>query len=232
MSYPKLGILGVTGKMGQALLQILSQQNALQHLVGGTGRNQEAYRSLQTLYGLPDLFSPELLFQKADYLIDVTLSDAFDHHLALAIQYRKPYICAMTGLSEDQEKRLIQAMDGTPIVPFRNFSWSSQILTEILPKLKALQVHLPDVSLIEKHHHGKKDSPAGSAIQYAKQLGLASDQIISIRAGQIPAEYLFEWVGDYESFSMSYRVWDRRSYALGLLDLIKSIDPQKSQEKN
>lgn len=78
-----------------------------------------------------------------------------------------------------------------------------------------------DISMIEKHHDKKKDSPSGTAIMLSKLIEVT--KIVSIREGDIIGEHELILKNDDECITIKHCVINRNVFAKGSLYWIKFI---------
>ncbi len=95
-------------------------------------------------------------------LVDLTHAEAATTHLDLALGQGMPTVLGTTGIDANVlagwGRRFADADLGLFVVP--NFSVGAVLAMRIAAQLAG---HFPDVEIIETHHHGKRDSPSGTA---------------------------------------------------------------------
>ena len=226
MPLPKVGVCGITGKMGQAIASCLSQEGALLQLHGGLSRSEP--------------LSPHDLFLACDVIIDFTSANAFETHLAMALELKKPILVGTTGLSSAQHEALEQAAQHIPILYARNTSLGVAVLTHVVAKAAQLlaQEH-PEIDLYEVHHHFKKDAPSGTAIQLAEAASMGVGQkgpiswydpvstpgprpkgsvgIAALRLAMRPGEHTVHLSWGDETVSLSHVATQRSVFAHGAI---------------
>src|SRR4051812_43036973 len=93
-----VGVLGSTGRMGQAILVALGSHPRCRLSIAGT-RNNLAN-----------------VFENSDVVIDFTTADALVPHLDFSLSYKKPLVIGTTGLTPDHDRCLSQAAATIPLV--------------------------------------------------------------------------------------------------------------------
>jgi 4-hydroxy-tetrahydrodipicolinate reductase len=194
----KIGIIGITGRMGKILSKIIPDEECS----GGT--------SSQTSPG--ELVK---IIHNSDVLIDFSTPTSLMNVIALATEYKTPIVSGTTGLSEDNLGQIEELSQTIPILHASNFSPGIQLMAILVKKCSHL---LPDFdfSIIDRHHKHKKDAPSGTALFLAQQ-ALGKAQIVSLREGNIFGEHICDFVGDDEMLSISHSVFNRKVFARGAL---------------
>lgn len=202
----KVGIIGITGKVGAILSQMVLEDSELE-LVGGISRKSAPVDFLN-------------LAKHSDVLIDFSSPDASIQAAAAAAGATgAPLVCGTTGISAENFKKIENYSKITPIFYASNFCIAIHIMASLLKRCsKALSEY--DISLTDKHHKNKKDAPSGTSVFLAKQLGREA-QMLSIRAGDVPAEMICEFCGKEDMLTISHRAFGRGIYAKGAIACAK-----------
>ncbi|MGL6188193.1 MAG: 4-hydroxy-tetrahydrodipicolinate reductase, partial [Holosporales bacterium] len=153
----KLGILGIRGRMGQAILQEAKGFSDLTVIAGTT-------RTLSP--SLPDiLLSQEaaFVFEFCDLVIDFSHHELFTSHLKEALSARKPFLVGTTGLAEKDHALFPEAGTQIPLLYTPNTSLGISLLVQHVRDAARLLDHSYDVEIFESHHRHKKDAPSGTA---------------------------------------------------------------------
>ena len=194
-----VGIIGITGRMGSELTKLIPLEN----LVGGMN-------SQTTEYEL------EEIIEKSDVIIDFSRPIATFKALAIAKEYKRPYVCGTTGFIADEFEKISQIAKHIPILYASNFSLGVQFVASVLRQASQIFQDF-DFSIIERHHKHKKDAPSGTALFLAKQVELPH-QIVAIRAGSIAGEHSCSFTGDDEEITITHKAFNRAIFAKGALD--------------
>lgn len=247
----QLTLMGAAGRMGVAILKLVSQHQDLslsEAIVSPSspllGQDCGEY-ALQKQNSIK--FSSTLSL-KTDVLIDVATIENHDKAIDWAVQNRIAYVMGTTDLNEKTLKALEDAARFIPVLVASNFSKGVTLLDFLCEQMAASnQDREFEVEMIEKHHHHKKDAPSGTALSLAKTISQASltpyklqlgnpkkntarlcDQlpIHSIRAGNIFGQHELMWVSESESISLSHQALSRDCFAKGALKAASFVTKQ------
>ncbi|MDR2766498.1 MAG: 4-hydroxy-tetrahydrodipicolinate reductase [Holosporaceae bacterium] len=196
----KVGVVGVTGRVGTVLVELLSEsgEHSMVGGISGNSRPQELER----------------MVQNSDVLIDFSVPAATLRVAEVADRHRKPLVTG-TSLSEDDLGRLTSSCRSIPLLHSCNFSIPIHLMASFLRKCAKI---LPDFdfSVVEKHHSRKKDAPSSTALFLADQVGPKS-QIVSVRSGGLCGDHICDFIGEDEMLTISHRALNRRLFASGAL---------------
>lgn len=223
MEKVKTIIYGSNGKMGQALLESLKTESALE-LFAAIGSSDPID------YSLPN----------ANVVIDFTTPKATLELLEKCVSAKKPMVIGTTGLTTKEENLIKTASQKIPIVFSPNYSIGINVLFWLTKKATELLGPEYDTEIIEMHHRFKKDAPSGTAWQLAKIIAearhLNHEKEVShgrsgITEGREPQEIgmhalrLGDVIGEHtvlfgalgERLELTYRASTRAAYAAGAL---------------
>ncbi|EQD31061.1 dihydrodipicolinate reductase, partial [mine drainage metagenome] len=79
-----------------------------------------------------------------------------------------------------------------------------------------------ELSLLEAHRRGKRDRPSGTAAALLERVRSAApeptpDEIVSLRAGELPGIHQIWVTGPHELLRLEHLVLDRAAFADGML---------------
>lgn len=242
MSHPvRLAINGATGRMGQALLQLV-KGDARFTLVAATcsassaSLDQPVYAGepgLRYTHGWPDSTG-----------LDVVIDFSGPAGLAEALTYCEAHAVALvtgtTGLDPTFAQRLAASSQRIALLRAANFSLGVAVLTRLLRQAAAA---LPDwdLDIIEAHHNRKADAPSGTALALgeaaaaARGTSLAESAVYAregltgprelgtigfavVRGGDIVGEHEALLMGKGERIELVHRATDRSIFARGALE--------------
>jgi 4-hydroxy-tetrahydrodipicolinate reductase len=207
----RVGIIGITGKVGAALRSLISNDSEIE-LVGGYSRQNS----------ISDL---ENLAINSDVLIDFSLPDATMMALEIASRIATPFVSGTTGISEENFRKILKFSEKIPILHASNFSIGIPLMAILMKKCAAILADF-DITLIEKHHRHKKDSPSGTALFLVEQIE-QNAQILSVRAGNGSTEHTCGFYGENETLTISHQTFGRDVFARGALACAKWIIGKK-----
>ncbi|MBX3184493.1 MAG: 4-hydroxy-tetrahydrodipicolinate reductase [Polyangiaceae bacterium] len=237
----KLAIHGVTGRMGQSVVRVISEQPEIT-LVGAVCAAGDAAlgRDAGEVAGVGPLgveisedVSAALL--GAQVVIDFSVASQVAPLAKLAARASVALVSGTTGLDAAAEHALSQAASQVPVLWAPNMSLGVQVLAELLElALRRLGPDF-DVELVELHHRKKLDAPSGTAVRLAEAVkqvrpearevrgrdGLVgarqSDEIgvFGVRGGDVVGDHTAYLLGPSERIELTHRATDRALFARG-----------------
>lgn len=231
----RIGIAGITGRVGRLLMEeITSRDNAV--LSGGTSLSKDIHDIPDSVQIFSDIAS---LVEKSDVIIDFTNATATETHAKALNNSKTAWILGTTGISESVQKLIKETAKTIPVVQAANFSPGVTLITRLAFELaKALPADQYDAEIVETHHRQKVDAPSGTAlaigesIAKARKVDLGSVAEIgrkgftgarkknaigfaSLRGGQIVGEHSAIFLSDVEEIVLTHKAFDRRIFAKG-----------------
>jgi len=166
----RLVIAGAGGRMGRALVQAVSGTTDLK-VVGAFEREGSPAlgQDAGLLAGIGEIGvrvtdDPLPLVAQAEGLLDFTAPAATVFNAELAAQARIPHVIGTTGLSKDDEAKIVAAARHAPIVKSGNMSLGVNLLAALVRQAaRALDADW-DIEILEMHHRHKVDAPSGTAL--------------------------------------------------------------------
>jgi 4-hydroxy-tetrahydrodipicolinate reductase len=244
-----IGINGACGRMGQRLVQLAHEAPAL--TVGAaleSPSHPQQGRDIGEVCGLGKIgvairhvITAEM---RLEAVIDFSVPEGTLTLLPQCIAHRIPIVIATTGFSAEQRRDVEAAAHEIALLQSPNMSLVVNVLFKLVREAgTALKGKGFDVEIIERHHRFKKDSPSGTALQFAKIVqeamgqtevrhgreGLVGERppqeigIHAIRAGDNVGEHtiLFSALG--ETMELVHKSSSRDSYARGALEAAKFL---------
>lgn len=225
----RVAIIGVTGRMGQALLR--AAPGFPQLIVTGAIASPASLALGRDAGELAGLGPSNLIVRsdlpralaEADVAIDFSPPAATRANLAACRAAHKALLIGTTGLEGGLEAALAAAAREIAVLVAPNTSIAVAVLMELV---RASARSLPgnfDIDILEMHHRGKRDAPSGTALGLraaaAAGRGMPAGQIdiASVRAGDLPGEHTVLFSGPGEQLSLSHRAGDRAIFARGAL---------------
>ena len=243
----RIAVIGVTGRMGQALLRaapgfpqllITGAVASAASLALGRDAGEVAGLGSTNLAVTSDL--PRALAD-ADVAIDFSRATATGANVAACRAARTPLLIGTTGLDAALEPALDAAAGEIALLEAPNTSIAVALLTELVRQSAHALPASFDIDVLELHHRMKRDAPSGTALALgaaaasARGLpppaGIASsareraDQgrpdgqigVNSIRAGDMVGEHTVLFSGPGEQLALTHRASDRGIFARGAL---------------
>ena len=231
----KVAVLGA-GRMGQAMVAAIgaSPDTELSGLWVRAGRPAGP---------LPEgvIASSNLgaVLSGAEVAVDFSLPAATPDVLEAVTQARVPLVSGVTGLGEDEMRRLEVAARSIPLLHDSNMSIGIALLKDLVARAAP---RLPQfgAEIHETHHVHKKDAPSGTAIALGKALAQSVGRNFSevyryepggpaerrtpedilfrvTRRGEVAGEHTVTFRSDAEILELTHKVSDRRVFAYGAL---------------
>ena len=218
----KIGIAGITGRMGQLLAEEVRAAGA--SLSGGTSRSD------------PDLVA---LAAASDVVIDFTNAATAQATAQLMAASGKAWILGTSGLTAADEAAVEQAAARIPVVYASNFSAGVNLVLALAERMgAALPAESYDAEIVEMHHRQKVDAPSGTAIgmgrAVAKGRSVTLEEVMesgrhghtgarktgaigfaALRGGQVVGEHSLIFAAGSEHIVLTHRAFDRRTFATG-----------------
>jgi 4-hydroxy-tetrahydrodipicolinate reductase len=197
----RIGLLGSTGRMGQEITQVISQNK----------RVSLHYSPLRA-----EKWS-EKKAREVDVWIDFSSPEAMRELFAKVTSTGKAVVSGTTGLSESDKKFLQGQAKKIPVLWSSNMSLGVAVLNEALQAFEAIS-HF-DFQIEEFHHNKKKDKPSGTALTLQENLKKAVKknlpQPIGIRGGGIFGVHKVYAMSDEEVVMFEHTALNRRVFAKG-----------------
>ncbi|AHE99033.1 4-hydroxy-tetrahydrodipicolinate reductase [Thioalkalivibrio paradoxus] len=236
----RIAIAGVGGRMGQALLQAVTehpdaQLGAASERAGSRLLGQSPAAQATGVQVVADLASVADAF---DVLIDFTQPEATAEHAALCRAVGKRLVVGTTGLSAAQQAQLERAAEAVPVVFAPNMSVGVNLTFKLVELAARVLGDSVDIEIIEAHHRHKVDAPSGTALRLGRivadtlgrdletdavygregQTGARDRRTIgfaTVRAGDIVGEHTALFAADGERVEITHRASSRQTFASG-----------------
>jgi 4-hydroxy-tetrahydrodipicolinate reductase len=229
----RIGIAGMTGRMGRLLAEEVTASGA--SLAGGIGAPGSAPSAADAPL-LPDIAA---LAAAADVVIDFSHAAAAIGHAQALAQAGTAWVFGTSGLSAADEAAVRAAAKNIPIVYAANFSPGACLVLALAERMAAaLPGDTYDAEILEMHHRQKVDAPSGTAIALGHAVaagrGVALEAVAerardghvgprrpgaigfaALRGGQMVGEHTLLFAGATEHIALTHRAFDRRTFATG-----------------
>lgn len=198
----KYGIIGHSGRMGQAIEKLFSQ--AGHKLVYQKDKNKEK-----------ELEQPELI-------IDFSLQEAFVETVEIIKAKKVPLIIGTTNLDDNDFAKLEELAAEVAVIQSFNFSIGINILSELIKKVNQYVDQDWDIEISETHHRFKKDKPSGTAIMLGDLLE-RKPEMHSKRLGSEFGEHEINFASTGELLTLKHRAYSREAFTRGVLMSAEAI---------
>ncbi|MDD2876760.1 MAG: 4-hydroxy-tetrahydrodipicolinate reductase [Acidiphilium sp.] len=218
---PRVGIVGITGRMGKLLADAVPPTGAI--VTGGIGRTGD----LATLAA------------QSDIIIDFTAAATVQRHATILADQKTAWVLGTTGLTLDDEAAVNAASALIPVFQAANFAPGVNLVLALAERLAAaLAPESHDAEILEMHHRQKIDAPSGTAIALGhaiargRRVDLASVMqsgrdghtgpratgaigFAALRGGQIVGSHSALFTSATEQITLTHHALDRRIFADG-----------------
>ncbi len=230
-------VVGARGRLGRLILDEVQARVGviLVGAVNRSGPSSDANAVVAVGADLADVL--DRCPKRARVVIDVATAGATAAHAAACAAAGTAYVCASTGISDDDKAALDAAAEKVPVIWAPNLSPGAHLVA-LLAKQAATIMADADAEIVEVHHKKKKDAPSGTALMLADAVaaGRKGEQrqvlaregealrqagdigVIAVRGGDVVGEHSVMFFGDGERVELSHKVSDRRIFATGALD--------------
>jgi 4-hydroxy-tetrahydrodipicolinate reductase len=240
----RVAILGVTGRMGRALLQALDEVPDAR-LVGATasvgsqwvGQDVAAPQGGKPR-GLAITADAAAAVRDATVAIDFTLPAATEVNLRASQAAGCALLIGTTGHDERGRAAIAAAAAHLPLILAANTSLGINLLLRLSELAAQVLDDSYDLEIFEAHHRHKKDAPSGTALalgraaaagrnvslddvgQYARQ-GVTGERkrgdigFSVFRGGDVVGEHTVTFAGIGERIELTHRASDRMTFARG-----------------
>jgi len=230
----RIGIAGVTGRMGQLLVEETRAAGAV--LIGGIGRAGSPKPMPPGVERYADIAA---LAAASDVVVDFSTAATAQPHAEALAQAEKAWVLGTSGLSAADEAAVAAAAQRIPVVYASNFSAGVNLVLALAERMGAtLPAETYDAEIMEMHHRQKVDAPSGTAIgmgrAVAKGRGVVLDDVMqsgrhghtgaratgaigfaALRGGQVVGEHTLIFAAATEHIALTHRAFDRRAFASG-----------------
>jgi len=240
----RVAITGAGGRMGRAIIQACHEAEGISvgaavvrpgsSLVGCDAGELAGVGNL----GVTVADDLEKVTGDFDVLIDFTLPEATERHLALCRAAGRKLVIGTTGLSEAQRATIEAAAADTAVVFAPNMSVGVNLSLKLLEMAARVLGDDVDIEIIEAHHRHKLDAPSGTALAMGEAVartlgrdlkscavygregrtGERERQTIgfeTIRAGDIVGEHTVMFAGTGERVEITHKASSRMTFAKG-----------------
>lgn len=227
----KIGISGISGRIGQRLIPIIQADDNLSISCGLVSEHSK--------YKNPDI-NVSHVCEKSNIWIDFSTPDAFETVLQHCVKNNTPLVTGTTGFSKKHYKELEYAAQNIPVLWASNFAISVNLIQHLLSKYTQLR---PSNAIItETHHVHKTDRPSGTAITLARSIKphgilktikedeflLDDVKIKSIRDAEVAGIHKIDLENKSETISISHTAKTPVIFAQGAINVAKWLVNQEA----
>lgn len=242
----KIGVTGLSGRMGRTISTIVLQDDIVQ-LVSGLVRpnNGNDGQDLGEFLG----FEPngkkmtsdiDQFIMSCDAIIDFS-SPALSLKIAKkCAENKKILVCGTTGFSDDEKQEFASYAKDTVIIWSSNMSLGVNLLMNLAEKVASILHDDFDIEIVEMHHKNKVDSPSGTALslgsavaegrgvdlnktanmsRVGKDIQRQKGEIgfAALRGGDVIGDHSVIFAGDGERVELTHKASNRDIFAKGAM---------------
>lgn len=177
-------IFGVTGRMGQALVRLLTTAAPevadwprTLSLSAGTCRpgsdrlNRDAAGD-SSVSGILATNDVDAALRGAGVALDFSRPDLVAVHAEACVRAGVPLLVGTTGFDSSAQAALEAAARKIPVLIAANTSLAVAVMTRLV-RLAAMTLGSADVEIHEAHHRAKRDAPSGTALELGRVVAQA-----------------------------------------------------------
>jgi 4-hydroxy-tetrahydrodipicolinate reductase len=230
--------------MGQTLTRVLAATPGCV-VAGGIevkgspalGRDIGEVAGLEPL-GVAITDDPLPVFASVNGVLDFTTPASTIAFAALAAQARVVHIIGTTGLSENDEAKIVAAARHATVVKAGNMSLGVNLLAILTARVAEALGPEFDIEILEMHHRHKRDAPSGTSLMLgaaaATARGISLDErgvrsrdgetgprregdigFAALRGGDVVGEHRVIFAGPGERIELAHIATDREIFARG-----------------
>ena len=221
----KIAIVGAAGRMGRKLCELAA------------GTELEVVARVDAAEGFDRTWGAEV-----EGVIDFSYHTVVPAFVEQAAAAGIPYVIGTTGLTAEEQARVVAEAKKIPIVQSGNYSLGVNLLQELVRQAAGILGPEYDVEVVEMHHRHKKDAPSGTALMLANAAaegrGVAKDftygrqgdigerpsgeiAIHALRGGSVVGDHTVMFAGELERVELVHKAQDRAAFAAGALQALK-----------
>ncbi|MEL7448359.1 MAG: 4-hydroxy-tetrahydrodipicolinate reductase [Pseudomonadota bacterium] len=246
-----VAVLGLGGRMGQAVVSVLASTTTELQFSGGWCRDTEGLSGLPL--GDTAVVSTDLdeALAGARVAIDFTLPEATARVAAACERAQCALVTGVTGLTPTLVAALDVAAQSIPVLHATNMSAGAHLLMHLAGRAAAaLDEAAWDAEVLDVHHRDKRDAPSGTALSLGEAIASARGRRLddvrqdgadgrmrgevpgaigftAQRGGGVVGEHTVSFLGNFECVELKHRATDRRVFADGALRAARWIAGRK-----
>ncbi len=215
-----IGIIGSKGRMGQALVDAISEAGLVH--AGGVDQGDDL----------------AALVAASDVLVDFSSPHALEATLDICVAAGKAIVIGTTGLEERHHYLIDDAAKDIAVLQTGNTSLGVTMLAALVRDAASRLGPDWDIEIVEMHHNKKVDAPSGTAMLLGEsaakgrniELSANSERgrdgitgarkagaigFASLRGGTVAGDHSVIFAGNEESITLSHRAENRAIFARG-----------------
>ncbi|MES2905782.1 MAG: 4-hydroxy-tetrahydrodipicolinate reductase [Pseudomonadota bacterium] len=217
----KIAIAGATGRMGQAVQNIIERQGGDTHLAGLLSR--KTARS-----------EIELILDNAEAIIDFSTPLVSTALAMSAAAHGIVHVIGTTGFSAKEEQSIARSAKKAVIIKSGNMSLGVNLIAALAKQAAEKLGAEFDIEILDIHHRNKLDAPSGTALLLGEAAAKGRGEKLtaltsrngkrksgigfaSLRTGGVIGEHDVSFASNSEIVTLSHKALDRSLFAEGAL---------------
>jgi 4-hydroxy-tetrahydrodipicolinate reductase len=257
MDAVRVAIAGAGGRMGQALIEAVLANPALQlaaalDVAGSPAIGHDAGLHSGRATGIPVASDIADAVARADVLIDFTRPEGTLAHVAACASHGVAAVVGTTGLDAAQKAALAEHARKIPIVFAANMSVGVNVLLSLVEDAARALGPGYDIEIVEMHHRHKIDAPSGTALRLGEAAAAGAGRALgesavyarhgvtgerkpgtigfaTMRGGDVVGEHMVIFAGEGERIEIAHRATSRRLFAGGALRAVEFVAAKRAQ---
>ncbi len=240
----KIGVTGISGRMGRQIAQIV-HQSPIAQLSSGLVRQNSDFNGkdigsflAQNENNRKITADIDNFFEQCDAIIDFSSPNLSLECAKKAAQHKKILVCGTTGFSDQQKENLISYSQQTVIIWSSNMSVGVNLLMGLVEKVSSILHDDYDIEILEMHHKNKIDSPSGTALSLGESAAKGRNENLkkvanmvrnhansprakgeigfaTLRGGDVIGDHSVMFAGEGERLELSHKASNRSVFASG-----------------
>lgn len=242
----KIGVTGISGKMGRAIANLVMQDDVAQLSAGLTRESSGATgQDLGEFLGydknnIAITSNIDEFLANCDGVIDFTSPQNSLNVAAKCAEHKKVLVCGTTGFSDEEKVEFSSHSKNTVIIWSSNMSLGVNLLMNLAQEVSKILRDDFDVEILEMHHKHKVDAPSGTALslgaavaegrnidlkENANMARVGRDAkrqkgeigFATLRGGDVIGDHSVIFAGEGERIELSHKASNRDVFAKGAI---------------
>jgi len=242
----KIGVTGISGKMGRAIANLV-QQDDIAQLSAALTRESSALagQDLGEFLGYDESgvkITSDIneFLSGCDAVIDFTSPSNSLNIAKKCAELKKVLVCGTTGFSDEEKLEFSDNSKETVIIWSSNMSLGVNLLMNLSEEVSKILRDDFDVEIVEMHHRHKMDAPSGTALslgaavaagrninlqEHANMARVGKDAkrikgeigFATLRGGDVIGDHSVIFAGEGERIELTHKASNREVFAKGAI---------------